>query len=219
MYHKVTWSLRDESYTKTTGVGDSSVSYSIPESWCNQFPSTDSATISVTVVCYLSDGTTVGTRTGTQTISLPSDSKYYPSIGSITATRTGTTPPSSFGSYYVQSLNGADISVSSVSGAYGSTIYSYSLSGADTQTKISSESSYTFSIGSILSNGNLEYTVTVTDSRGRKTSKSVTIQVMNYQKPQIDTAIAIRCNSSGTASATGTSILARVSGSYSTCNN
>lgn len=132
MYHKVTWSLRDESYTKTTGVGDSSVSYSIPESWCNQFPSTDSATISVTVVCCLSDGTSVGTRTGSQTISLPTDSKYYPSIGSITATRTGITPPSSFGSYYVQSLNGIDISVSSVSGAYGSTIYSYALSGADT---------------------------------------------------------------------------------------
>ena len=47
--HQVTWSIGNNSHTETTALGDSSVSYLIPTSWCENFPNATSGTLTVTI--------------------------------------------------------------------------------------------------------------------------------------------------------------------------
>lgn len=185
-----------------SGVG-TGYSWTVPVDLASSVPNDTS--ISVTVICRTFNGSTnLGDKTTSFTAYVPSS--VVPSMGNPTASRVDNGVPSSWG-VYVKGYSKVTIAMTSVSGSYGSTIKSYSISGPNLSSTSSSATS-----GVLGSAGTNTYTCTITDSRGRTASKTVSISVVDYAKPSISVS-ASRCNSDGTVSSSGTYL--RVTASYS----
>lgn len=103
---------------------------------------------------------------------------------------------------YVQWHSKCKLSINGATGSYGSWVTSYRITGSNIDC-------YEWQgwTGSITNYGNITYTATITDSRGRTASKTATIYVENYFNPSFNWSKAFRCNSSGTMDSTsGTSV-------------
>lgn len=180
-----------------------SYSWTVPVGLASSVP--NGTSISVTIICRTFNGSTnLGDKTTSFTAYVPSS--VVPSMGDPTASRVDNGVPSGWG-VYVKGYSKVTIAMTSVSGSYGSTIKSYSISGPNLSSASSSATS-----GVLGSAGTNTYTCTITDSRGRTASKTVSISVVDYSKPSISVS-ASRCNSDGTVSSSGTYL--RVTASYS----
>lgn len=180
-----------------------SYSWTVPIGLASSVP--NGTSISVTVICRTYNGSTnLGDKYTSFTAYVPSS--VVPSMGNPTATRVDNGVPSGWG-VYVKGYSKVTIAMTSVSGSYGSTIKSYSITGPNLSSTSSSATS-----GVLGSAGTNTYTCTITDSRGRTASKTVSISVVDYAKPSISVS-ASRCNSDGTVSSSGTYL--RVTASYS----
>ena len=211
VYHVVDWRFGSSLvYSKTTSVGASSVSYTIPVSWLTAIPNATSGTATVSVTTYASGGLELGTDTYSFTITAPASA--VPTI-SLAAARIDNSVPSSWG-IYVQGQSGVRITATA-SGYQGSTISSYTISGGATGT----QSSNVFTISVIYSSGTITYTVKVTDSRGRTATASISISVVAYSAPSFSSTDAFRCVAGGTASDTGTYISAKATGTFSSVSS
>lgn len=202
--HKVEYSFAGSGYTTATSSATTSATFTPSLSLASNIPNSTSGTLTVRVTTY-NGGTKVGSAvTSTKTLSLPAS--VVPTISSVSASRINNSVPSSWG-VYVKGISGVTLAFGSVSGAYGSTIRSYSISG----TGVSSSSTST-SYNPIGSSGTLTYTFKVTDSRGRTATKTISISVVDYSVPSISVT-ASRCDSSGTVTGNGTYL--RVTANYS----
>lgn len=180
-----------------------SYSWTVPVGLASSVP--NGTSISVTIICRTFNGSTnLGDKYTSFTAYVPSS--IVPSMGTPTASRVDNGVPSGWG-VYVKGYSKVTIAMTSVSGSYGSTIKSYSISGPNLSSASSSATS-----GVLGSAGTNTYTCTITDSRGRTASKTVSISVVDYSKPSISVS-ASRCNSDGTVSSSGTYL--RVTASYS----
>ena len=196
--HKAIWRFGSYSTTSTVAVGSSSATLVPPITWCNAIPSATSGTATVELETYYGS-TKLGSQTYSFTIAVPSS--VVPSLGNPSAAVAGT----SLNGRFIQNKSRVTITSGSASGAYGSSISSYAISGPNLSYS-GSEGSVTSDV--IQSSGTLTYTVTVTDTRGRTASRTVSITVWEYTAPTISNYSAMRTNSSGTASESGTSIQA-----------
>jgi hypothetical protein len=88
-------------------------------------------------------------------------------------------------SQYVQGKSKVEVTISA-SGTYGSTIKSRSTTVKSGTNLISSSSSSSFTSGILNYSGTITIATTVTDSRGRITTVTSTITVIEYQKPQVE---------------------------------
>ena len=204
--HKVEYSFAGSSYTTVSSSAGTSLSFTPPVSLATQIPNSTSGTLTVRVTTY-NGSTQVGSSvTSTKALSVPSN--VVPTISGFTATRVDNGVPSSWG-IYVQGFSKCTLAMSGVSGVYGSTIKTYSISGPGIN--VSSSSGTT----SVLSGtGTQTYTAKVTDSRGRTATKTVQITVQAYSVPSISVS-AQRCDSSGTINASsGTYISVTVDFAY-----
>lgn len=146
------------------------------------------------------------------TLTVPASVK--PTIGSLTAERIDGTVPSTWG-IYVQSKSKAKLTVNGAAGSYGSTIASYSISGGGFAGAASS-----LTTGFLNSYGDITFTVTVTDSRGRVSAAAkVTITVERYFVPYFETYTSQRCDSSGNLQDDGTYILGNALYNRAPCGN
>lgn len=178
-------------------------SWTVPVDLASSVP--NGTSISVTVICRTFNGSTnLGDKTTSFTANVPSS--VVPSMGAPTATRVDNGVPSGWG-VYVKGYSKVTIAMTSVSGSYGSTIKSYSITGPNLSSTSSSATS-----GVLGSAGTNTYTCTITDSRGRTATKTVSISVVDYSQPSISVS-ASRCNSDGTVSSSGKYL--RVTASYS----
>lgn len=178
---------------RVTGVG-TSYEWTVPVDLASSVP--NGTSILVEILCSTYNGSThLGDKTTSFTAYVPSS--VVPSMGTPTATRVDNGVPSGWG-VYVKGYSKVTIAMTSVSGSYGSTIKSYSISGPNLSSASSSATS-----GVLGSAGTNTYTCTITDSRGRTASKTVSISVVDYAKPSISVS-ASRCNSDGTISSSGT---------------
>lgn len=185
-----------------SGVG-TSYSWTVPIGLASSVP--NGTSISVTVICRTYNGSTnLGDKYTSFTAYVPSS--VAPSMGNPTATRVNNGVPSGWG-VYVKGYSKVTIAMTSVSGSYGSTIKSYSITGPNLSSTSSSATS-----GVLGSAGTNTYTCTITDSRGRTATKTVSISVVDYAKPSISVS-ASRCNSDGTVYSSGKYL--RVTASYS----
>lgn len=185
-----------------SGVG-TSYSWTVPIGLASSVP--NGTSISVTVICRTYNGSTnLGDKYTSFTAYVPSS--VVPLMGNPTASRVDNGVPSGWG-VYVKGYSKVTIAMTSVSGSYGSTIKSYSITGPNLSSTSSSATS-----GVLGSAGTNTYTCTITDSRGRTATKTVSISVIDYAKPSISVS-ASRCNSDGTVSSSGTYL--RVTASYS----
>ncbi len=209
--HTLTYAFGSTSGTIATKTTSTSVSWTPPLTLANQIPNAVSGTCTITCTTY-NGSTSVGSKTCTLTLTVPSTIK--PTISSLTAARVDGEVPSSWG-IYVQSKSKAKLTINGASGAYGSTITSYAITGGG---YAGTESSLT--TGFLNSSGSVIFTATVRDSRGRSsTSASVTISVVSYSPPSFSSYLSQRCTSVGTIDDEGTYIAALISFTHASCNS
>ena len=163
----------------------------IPISWASAMPSAVSGTLAIRVrrsttpampYSYATDQTT------NVTINVPAS--VVPSIGGFGASRIANNTPAGIADY-VQNVSGVSLSMSDVSGAYGSTISAYKITGAGYAFNASSGS-----ISVLATSGNIAFTAEVTDSRGRKATKVVGIDVLAYSAVSASNVSAYRSDAS-----------------------
>jgi len=188
-------------------VTGTSYKYTLPSSWYAQIPSSTSGTATVYLYTYVGS-TLVGTSSKTFTASVASS--VVPSIGSITATMVNNNSTVAAWGIYLQGYSQTTIAVSGCAAGAGATIRSYAIRGASLSYSANSTAASASATSSVISShGTLTYTATITDSRGRTASRTVSISVTAYSVPQISSLTAFRANSDGSANpTTGTSIRA-----------
>lgn len=167
-----------------TGVTDS-CSWTIPLGFANDVPNSTSGWGTIYVDTY-SGSTLIGTKSCKFVTTVPSN--IVPAIGDISWTKTSGEPDSW---PITQGVSKGTMSMVNVTGAYGSTIKTYSLTFAG----LSSNSS-SLTVNNIASSGILEATATVIDSRNRSATRKVSFSVSAYTKPTL-TATVYRCDATG----------------------
>lgn len=185
--HTVKYAWGSSSGTIATGVGDN-CQWTIPKSFANAVTNGTSGTGTITVDTY-NGSTKIGTKSVGFTATIPNTSEFQPSISSVNLEEVGSVP-SSFG-FFVQRLSRIKGTITA-SGAYGSTISSYT-------TTINNETFTTAQwTTSLLSLVNPTLKVVVKDTRGRSATYQVTVTALKYDVPTIDSFATYR-NSSNAA--------------------
>lgn len=193
--HKVEYKFVESAWTTASSNATTSTSFTPPVSLATQIPSAEVGALTVRVTTF--NGSTQIGNPVTKSINLKVPTNIVPSLSGLTQSRIDNGVPSSWG-VYIKGKSQVKITASGASGIHGSTIVGYSISGPGLSVNASSGTSEVLS-----STGTLTYTCTVTDSRGRTASKSVSINVVDYTYPNISMS-AERCTSDGTKSTNGT---------------
>ena len=190
--HDLAYSFAGGSYVAiATGVG-TSYSWTTPD-LASKIPNATSGT--VTIRCITKSGsTTIGTKTVTMTLKVPSS--VVPTISEVTLAETVSGLAAQFGAF-VKGKSKIKATITAA-GAKGSTIKSYSATF--------NGKSYTaaaFTTPAVTAAGSLSMAVKVTDSRGRTASKTVTATVLDYTTPAINALQVYRVDATGTGDPNG----------------
>lgn len=187
-------------------------------------PSDTSGTLRFTFRTYFdsSYSTQVGDASYKE-VKLTIPTSIKPSIGTITLDPIDI--PTVYGNpknILVKGKNKLNISVSGCAAGTGSSIVSYTFSGQNISSTVSSTSTSASATSNTMSaSGTFTYTVTIKDKRGRTASKtaSITCYAYNVDDLVFSSFTAYRCNSSGTADNNGTYIKYDFEINYSSVNS
>lgn len=201
--HTLRYAFGGASGTIATGIA-SSVSWTPPVSLANQIPSATAG--SGTIYCDTYFGSTLlGTKSVSITLTVPGS--VVPSAGTLSAALAEDTSGTGL---YVKGMGKAKLTLSGASGVYGSSITSYTITGGGwTATNVA------LTTGTLASAGNITFTATVTDSRGRKASTTRAINVIDYTKPGVAVCDVYRCDADGNRKKAGTYFAVEINASYS----
>lgn len=160
-----------------------------------------------TIYCdtFDANGTQLGTKTISITLTVPGS--VVPSAGTLSAALAEDTSGTGL---YVKGMGKAKLTLFGASGAYGSSITSYTITGGGW-----TATNGALTTGTLASAGNITFTVTVTDSRGRKASTTRTISVIDYTKPGVAVCDVYRCDADGNRKKAGTYFAVEINASYS----
>ena len=201
--HTLRYAFGGASGTIATGIA-SSVSWTPPVSLANQIPSATAG--SGTIYCDTYSGSTLlGTKSVSITLTVPGS--VVPSAGTLSAALAEDTSGTGL---YVKGMGKAKLTLSGASGAYGSRITSYTITGGGW-----AATNGALTTGTLASAGNITFTATVTDSRGRKASTTRTISVIDYTKPGVAVCDVYRCDADGNRKKAGTYFAVEINASYS----
>lgn len=181
---------------------ESGVAFTIPEEWNNAIPGT-SAVATVKVETF-SGTTSIGSKVADLTITVPET--VVPVINDLDISEAVAAVTNAFGNRFVQNLSQLNVSVDA-SGAYGSTIRSYSIS-LDGVNYI--QQAFTSNV--IKTAGTLDIAVKVTDSRGRIAEDTFNVTVIEYVKPTITSMVYAHCDSDGTQNSSGENTKVTIAG-------
>lgn len=175
-----------------TGVGTSRA-WTVPD-LASRIPNATSGTM--TIRCITKNGSTsIGTKTVLLTVKVPTS--VVPSISAVTLAEATAGLAAQFGAF-IQGKSKVKATITAA-GAKGSTIKSYSTTFLG---KTYTGASWTS--GEVGSSGSLSMVTKVTDSRGRTASKTTTLTVLPYKKPQVTEFVARRVNQEGKPDNDGT---------------
>ena len=201
--HTLRYAFGSASGTIAAGIA-SSVSWTPPVSLANQIPSATAG--SGTIYCDTYSGSTLlGTKSVSITLTVPGS--VVPSAGTLSAALAEDTSGTGL---YVKGMGKAKLTLSGASGAYGSSITSYTITGGGW-----TATNGALTTGTLASAGNITFTATVTDSRGRKASTTRTINVIDYVKPGVAVCDVYRCDADGNRKKAGTYFAVEINASYS----
>lgn len=180
----------------TTKSASTSINFKLPLAWAEKIPNTTSGRGRIRCQTY-NGNTLIGEKILDFTATVPST--IVPTVDTVTVTEAEPGLASKFGAF-IQNHSKFKI-VSTASGASGSTIQSY-------ETKAQAEvlTGSTVNTGVITGSGEIPITVTVTDSRGRKGTKTVNASVLAYDPPQLTYFTAYRSNTLGDEDDEGTCV-------------
>ena len=190
----------------------SNYSWTVPLGIASSYPTATKGTITIGLNTYNGSTQIGGTQTVNLDITIPAS--VAPSVSAVTVLEAAS-GLSNFG--YIQTKSKLKI-VASASGSYGSSIRSY-VYNIGSQSYSGLENTYT--MGEVVRDSDtVAVTVTVTDSRGRTASKTVSITVLAYSPPQITHFECSRCgDANGSANANGQYLKVTFGYSVSPLNN
>lgn len=200
--YRVTVSMNGNSVqNNASGVSVSSTSQqyyqvNIPHTWLSNKESG-------TLACKLEtlNGTSV-IGTDNWSISMIVPASVVPTIGAVSSAPVNSNATINGWNIYVANYSKARITCSA-SGNSGSTISRFQISGDTTVTVNGTSLSYDINL---TSSGTKTFTVKAIDTRGRSTGNtSVTINVVSYSTPTIQSFNVVRCDSNGNINSEGTS--------------
>ena len=201
--HTLRYAFGSASGTIAAGIA-SSVSWTPPVSLASQIPSATAG--SGTIYCDTYSGSTLlGTKSVSITLTVPGS--VVPSAGTLSAALAEDTSGTGL---YVKGMGKAKLTLSGASGAYGSSITSYTITGGGW-----TATNGALTTGTLASAGNITFTATVTDSRGRKASTTRAINVIDYVKPGVAVCDVYRCDADGNRKKAGTYFAVEINASYS----
>lgn len=189
--HTLTYKFGGASGTIGTGIATSKA-WTIPLTLANQVPNAAGGTGTITCITY-NGSTKIGEKSITFVTTVPDS--VVPTISTVATSD----PTGNLAKYsdYVQNKSTVKATVTA-SGAYSSTIKSYSIvMNGTTYTANGSTSAVLKTVGTNT------IKATVTDSRGRTATKSVTINVIAYSMPTISAFTLERCDENGTVNEDG----------------
>lgn len=210
--HNIYYRIGTGSWTRfATGV-KANYSWTVPLSIASSYPTATKGTITIGLNTYNGSTQIGGTQTVNLNITIPAS--VAPSVSAVTVSEAAS-GLSNFG--YVQTKSKLKI-VASASGAYSSSIRSY-VYNIGSQSYSGLENTYTMS-EEVRDSGTVAVKVTVTDSRGRTASKTVSITVLAYSPPQITHFECSRCGDvNGSVNANGQYLKVTFGYSVSPLNN
>ena len=201
--HTLRYAFGGAAGTIATGIANS-VSWAPPVSLANQIPSATAG--GGTIYCDTYSGSTLlGTKSVSITLTVPGS--VVPSAGTLSAALAEDTSGTGL---YVKGMGKAKLTLSGASGIYGSSITSYTITGGGW-----TATNGALTTGTLASAGNITFTATVTDSRGRKASTTRTISVIDYTKPGVAVCDVYRCDADGNRKKAGTYFAVEINASYS----
>lgn len=183
--HTIKYKFGNYTGTICTKSSNTFVYWALPTELANAIPNSTSGTGTLTCETY-SGNTLIGTRQTSFTASVSDD--IVPSAGSLTATVVNEGLPEGW-NMYVEGFSKCKLKVENAQGILGSSISSYEIKQGSNTIGYDSEvlSDY------LINDGQVTFTAIVTDSRGRKASTSVQINVENYVLPNFEILSAERC--------------------------
>lgn len=210
--HNIYYRIGTGSWTRfATGV-KANYSWTVPLGIASSYPTATKGTITIGLNTYNGSTQIGGTQTVNLDITIPAS--VAPSVSAVTVSEAAS-GLSNFG--YIQTKSKLKI-VASASGSYGSSIRSY-VYDIGSQSYSGLENTYTMG-EEVRDSGIVAVTVTVTDSRGRTASKTVSITVLAYSPPQITHFECCRCgDANGSANANGQYLKVTFGYSVSPLNN
>lgn len=173
------------SWTQFASNVASEASFTTPLNWLDLMPSSVTASGRILVRTY-NGNSIVGDKIYNFAASAKDD--IVPSFDELLVT-----PINSFGKLYLQGISSAKLAITGAKGVHGSTINNYSITSGDLSYS-GNKSEYT--TGVLNKAGEINFTATITDSRGRTATKNVIILVTAYTLPTLifDT---YRCDGDG----------------------
>ena len=206
--HTVT--IKFGSYSKTISGVATSTSYTIPVSWLDAIPNSDSGTGTITVQTK-SGSTNIGSTVSKSfTVTVPAD--YIPTFTSVTATPINSGTIASWDAY-IQGKSRCQLVISGASANHGATVKSYSITGGGFSTNLSN-----YTTSALPNFGDIVFEAKVIDSRGRSSApQTVTIHVEPYEPPSFENVSTYRCNSEGGEDGHGSRVSCCANFVFSTC--
>lgn len=203
------------SHIVSLSAGTKSYSWTIPTDVEKQITSSTTGTVTVICETYNSSGNLLGSKSCNITATVRSS--VVPTITGLTGAEAATIMTAKGWGVYVQNKSQIKLTASGVGGSQGSSITKIAFSGAS---QSSSGTSTTWTTSQITVSGSQTFTCTVTDSRGRTASKTLSVTIYAYTAPVLKTFSAVRANSSGTATDSGTAVLVKSTiTAAATCNS
>ena len=196
--HNISWSVPGISATTYNDVANTGT-FIAPISWCTAFLNTISGTATCVVTTKNSGGTTLGTKTLTFTVTVPTS--IIPSVSIASKTPYHNPVITNFTTRYIQGISKCTVDITEA----GHTTGGGTIASRLTTIPGSSGTTDPWTSGILNTVGSNEINATVTDSRGRTASATPqTITVLAYSAPTISVTNVKRCNSSGTLVDDGT---------------
>lgn len=198
---KLYYKIGNNSAVPITGYDGTAGTYSWTPPVSLAINAPNSTKLAVTLIANTYNGTAyVGRSECTVTLAIPSS--VVPTLTVSVTDPTGN--KTKYTGYFLQLLSKITVKITGA-GAQGSTIKSHSIkvgwsAGSGT---LYTASTATGTTGLLPYYGTVYVTCTVTDSRGRTATKSLSYTVSKYSVPTISAISATRCTQNGTASRTG----------------
>ena len=183
----------------------------MPLSLASQFPNAKSGTVTYTLYTWNGVGVSVGVKTYTATLTIPSSAAPSVASGWASATYYNTDTAAASIAAFVQGYSRAQVTFdpSKITTKYGATVKRYKIvCGSVTDTA----SPY---LTGVLTGTSATITCTVEDSRGYTASETLTVGLNAYKKPALSDVALYRADEDGTANRAGLCIYARAKLTYS----